>query len=61
MWSLVMAKSKVTRVKVVSIPRSELAAAVVSYKNSKRLNEEVCIDDLHNIYWYDNQNGLAHI
>ena len=35
MCSLVMAKSRVTPVKVVSIPRLELAAAVLSCKVSK--------------------------
>ena len=58
MCSLVMA------VKVVSIPRLELAAAVLSCKVSKLLNAELCIDDLHNIYichWCDSQIVLAYI
>ena len=38
MCSLVMAKSRVTPVKVISIPRLELAAAVLSCKVSKLLN-----------------------
>ena len=61
MSSLVMAKSRVTPVKVVSIPRLELAAAVLSCKVSKLFNAELCIDDLHNIYWCDSQIVLAYI
>ena len=57
MCSLVM----VTPVKVVSIPRLELAAAVLLCKVSKLLNAELCIDDLHNIYWGDGQIVLAYI
>ena len=45
-----MIKSTVTPGKVVSIPRLELAAAVMSCKVSKLLNAELCINDLHNIY-----------
>ena len=56
-----MAKSRVTQVKVVSVPRLELAAAVLSCKVSKLLNAELCIDDLHDIYWCDSQIVLAHI
>ena len=61
MCSLVMAKSRVTPLKVVSIPRLELAAAVMSCKVSKLLNAEVCIDDLRNIYCCDSQIVLAYI
>ena len=61
MCSLVMAKSRVTPVKVVSIHRLELAAAVLSCKVSKLLNADLCIDDLHNIYWCDSQIVLAYI
>ena len=43
MCSLVLAKSRGTPVKVVSIPRLELAAPVLSCKVSKLLNAELCI------------------
>ena len=55
MCSLVMAKSRVTPVKNIFIPRLELAAPVLSYKVCKLLNAELCSDDLHNIYWCNNQ------
>ena len=61
MCSLVMAKSRVTPVKDVSIPRLVLAAAVLSCKVSKLLNAKLCIDDLRNIYWCDSQIVLAYI
>ena len=61
MCSLVMAKRRVTPVKVVSIPRLELVADVLSCKVIKLLNAELCIDNLHNIYWCDSQIVLPYI
>ena len=60
MCSLVMAKSR-TPDKAVSIPRLELAAAVLSCNVSKLLNAELYIDDVHNIYWCYSQIVLAYI
>ena len=34
---------------------------MLSCKVSKRLNAELCIDNLHNIYWCDGQIVLAYI
>ena len=61
MCSLVMAKSRVTPVKVVPIPRLDLVVTVLSCKVNKLLNAELCIDDLHIMNWCDSKIVLAYV
>ena len=59
--SLVMAKSRVTPLKSVTIPRLELAAAVVSAKISALLQQELDYSDLHEVFWTDSRVVLGYI
>jgi hypothetical protein len=59
--SLVMAKSRVTPLKQVSIPRLELNAAVVFVKISTILQNELNYDKVEEIYWTDSQTVLGYI
>ena len=43
------------------ILKVDVRVIVLSCKVSKLLNAELCIDDLHNIYWCDSQIVLAYI
>ena len=57
-----MAKSRVTPIKVVSIPRLELAAASLSIKGSVMLRKEMTIHSKFKEYfWTDSQVVLSYI
>ena len=57
--SLVFGKAKVAPLKVVTIPRLELAAAVISITVSRMLRREY--DQLKEIFWCDSQVVLGYI
>ena len=59
--SLVIAKSRVTPLKQVSIPRLELNAAVLSVKISATLQDELNYDKVEEIYWTDSRVVLGYI
>ena len=59
--SLVMAKSRMTPLKQVSIPRLELNAAVVSVKLSAILQNELNYDKVKEVYWTDSLTVLGYI
>ena len=52
---MVIAKSRVTPMKYTSIPRLELAAAVLSSKMSGLVKKELGFDDIAEYYWIDTQ------
>lgn len=59
--SLVMGKSRVVPLKQVSIPRSELTAAVVSIKFSAMLQDELDYRNITEVYWTDSMMVLGYI
>ena len=59
--SLVMAKSRVTPMKPVTIPRLELTAAVVSVQVASTLAGELYYPDVKQIFWCDSQVILGYI
>ena len=59
--NLVMGKSRVAPLKVVSIPRLELTAAVVSVKVANLLHQEFDIEISDEIFWTDSKVVLAYI
>ena len=59
--ALVMAKARVTHKKVLTMPRLELMAAVISVKISNLLREELQYDKCEEYYWTDSQIVLAYI
>ena len=58
---LVMAKSRVSPLKTVTIPRMELAAAVVSTKISNILREEMTYRVQKEYFWTDSKIVLAYL
>ena len=58
---LVFAKSRVAPTKVVTIPRLELTAAVVSAKVSSMLREELEYEDMQEFFWTDSKVVLGYI
>ncbi|RVE71628.1 hypothetical protein OJAV_G00053730 [Oryzias javanicus] len=54
--ALVMAKSRVAPIKVTTIPRLELTAAVVSVKTSNVLREELGYTDIEEYFWTDSKH-----
>ena len=58
---LVVSKARVSPVKVVSVPRLELAAAVVAVKISLKLKEELQMQIDDEYFWCDSQIVLAYI
>ena len=59
--SLVIAKSRVAPIKYTSIPRLELAAAVLSTKMSAMIRKELQYEDLVEHYWTDSQVVLGYL
>lgn len=59
--SLVMAKSRVSPIKVTTIPRLELTAAVVSVKTSNLLKEELDYSNIEEFFWTDSKVVLGYI
>ena len=59
--SLVMSKAKVTPKRVVTIPRLELSAAVLSVSVSRFLEKELDIPDLRHYFWTDSKVVLGYI
>ena len=60
-WELVMAKSRVSPLKSVAIPRLELTDALVSVKVSAMLHKELDYDKIIDVYWTDNKVVLGYI
>ena len=59
--ALVMAKSRVTPLKPVTVPRLELTAAVVSTKISSLLQKELNYQDMQEFFWTDSRVVLGYI
>ncbi|KAK3715792.1 hypothetical protein QZH41_001220 [Actinostola sp. cb2023] len=59
--SLVTAKSRVTPLKPVTIPRLELTAALVSAKVNARLQKELAYRDAKQVFWTDSKFVLGYI
>ena len=59
--SLVIAKSRVEPIKYTSMPRLELAAAVLLTKMSAIIRKELQYGDLVEYYWTDNQVVLGYM
>lgn len=59
--ALVMEKSRVAPIKVTTIPRLELAAAVVSVTTSNTLKEELGLTDVIEYFWTDSKVVLGYI
>ena len=59
--ALVMAKSRVTPLKTITIPRLELTAAVVSVRIHKLLKGELEYDNISEIFWTDSKVVLGYI
>ena len=59
--SLVMAKSRVSSLKQITISRLELAAAVLSVRISTLLRRQLKYDNLKEIFWCDSQIVLGYI
>ncbi|XP_063878734.1 uncharacterized protein LOC135110395 [Scylla paramamosain] len=59
--ALVMAKSRVTPLKTMTIPRLELAAAVVSVRIHKLLKGELEYNNVEEVFWTDSKVVLGYI
>ena len=59
--ALVMAKSRVTPLKPVTVPRLELTASVVSTKISSFLQKELSYEDIKEFFWTDSKVVLGYI
>ena len=59
--ALVMAKSRVSPLKPVTIPRLELTAALLSTKVGTTANRELEFKNLRNTYWTDSMVSLGYI
>ena len=59
--AFVMGKSRVVPVKPVTIPRLELAAAVMSIKVASVLNQELDFENIKHVYWTDSKVVLGYI
>ncbi|XP_048048490.1 uncharacterized protein LOC125269604 isoform X1 [Megalobrama amblycephala] len=59
--ALVMAKSRVSPLKVITIPRLELTAAVVSVEISNVLRRELEYVDLEELFWTDSKVAMGYI
>ena len=59
--SLVMGKARVTPLKPITIPRLELAAAVISVRVSEMLNRELRYNEVEEFFWTDSKVVQAYI
>lgn len=59
--ALAMAKSRVSPIKITTIPRLELTAAVVSVSVSRILKEELRYTDITEFFWTDSKVVLGYI
>ncbi|XP_053733153.1 uncharacterized protein LOC128765925 isoform X1 [Synchiropus splendidus] len=59
--TLIMAKSRVAPIKVVTVPRLELTAAVVSVSISHILKEELDLEGAEEYFWTDSKVVLGYI
>ena len=59
--ALVLAKSRVSPLKAVTVPRLELAAAVTAARNSKLLQRELQAVQISHTYWTDSKVVLGYI
>ena len=59
--SFVMGKARVAPLKAITIPRLELAAAVVSTKVSQCLRKELDYQDIVKLFWTDSQVVIGYI
>lgn len=59
--ALVIGKSRVAPIKVITIPRLELTAAVVSVEASNILKEELVLTDIDECLWTDSKVVLGYI
>ena len=58
---LVMSKSRVTPLKLVTVPRLELVAAVTAVKISEFLRAELKIKDLETFFWTDSKVVIGYV
>ena len=58
---IVMAKSRVTPKKAITIPRLELTAAVTSAKVTELIREELNLEHVPSVFWCDSQVALGYI
>ena len=56
-----MGKSRVTPTKYTSIPRLELAAAVLSIKVASMIKKELAIEEVSEYFWTDSQDVIRYI
>lgn len=59
--ALVIGKSRVAPIKVITIPRLELTAAIVSVEASNILKEELGLTDIDEYFWTDSKVVLGYI
>ena len=59
--SLVLGKSRVSPLKLVTIPRLELTAAAVSVRLSAMVKKELMMPNIQDIYWTDSKIVLGYI
>ena len=59
--SLVLGKARVAPLKMVTIPRLELTAAVVSVRVSEMLRQELQYEGMQEIFWKDSKVVLGYI
>lgn len=59
--ALIMGKARVTPKKVVTIPRLELQAAVVSVKIAQHIGNEIGSEDIRQCFWTDSTAVLGYI
>ena len=57
--SLVLGKARVTPLKLVTIPRLELTAAVVSAKVSEQLRRDLQYEEIEEVFWTDSKVVLG--
>ena len=57
----VMGKSRVSPMKFTSIPRFEIAAAVLSVKMAGFIKKELAIDHVSEYFWTDSQVVIGYI